>query len=62
MRFFRSKMNQKFEVTSFNDLITGANAVFYSLLKFVTFGIKSIAEANDLLFRLYLGEQKAALV
>ena len=47
---------------SFNGLITDASATFSSLLKFMAFGIKWIAEANDLLSRLCLGGGKAALI
>lgn len=48
--------------TSFNGLITDASATFSSLLRFMAFGIRWIAEANDLLSRLYLGGGKGALI
>lgn len=48
--------------TSSNGLITDASATFSSLLKFMAFGIKRIAEANDLLSRLYLRGGKASLI
>lgn len=48
--------------TTFDRLITDASDTFSSLLKFMVFGIKRIAEANDLLSRLYLVGGKAALI
>lgn len=55
-------MNQKWRTRPFNGLITDASATFSSLLKFIAFGIKRIAEANGLLSKLYLGRGKVDLI
>lgn len=60
--FFESAVNQNMGDTSFNGLITAASPTFASLLRFMAFDIKQVAEANDLLSKLYFGEGKAAVI
>lgn len=48
--------------TSFNGWIIDASTSFSSLVMFMAFGIKSIAEATDLFCRICLRGQQAALI